>query len=311
MAFDRWVRAAALAVISAISVILFAPAASAGSLGVRDDTHELGPAQLQRVRDVLAQAPFDGRLVVTTAYPDAQELSKYVGSLVTAPNLVVVGLDPEHRHVQVHFGTGSGVPRSDWPGIERAGNDAFRRADWAGGVGAIFEAAAQSASGSAGLQAPRAQPGPVVAERPSVFGPGVVVLLVAAVVIGGLYLASRRRSAYGGYGEPPYGPGAGYGPGPGYGPGYPPPGGMGPLGGGLIGAGLGGLAGYELGKAEGEREERVREREDAGWDRGNDWGGGGSASGDDYDAGGGGSSWDDGGGGGDGGGGDSGGGSDF
>jgi hypothetical protein len=72
----------------------------------------------------------------------------------------------------------------------------------------------------------------------------------------------------------------------------------------MIGAGLGGLAGYELGKLEGERRERDYEggpREDQG--RGTDTDTG-------FDDGGGGSSWDDGGG--DGGGFDGGGGgSDF
>jgi hypothetical protein len=289
-----------------LAAITLARDAHAGSLGVRDDTHALSAGDVSSLRAVVAAAPFDGRLVVTEAYPDVQELSRYVGSLVTEADIVVVGLDPQHHHAAVHFGSGSRVPRAERPGIERAGNDAFRRGDLATGVAAIFQSASRAV---AEAPAPGAQPPEALDARrpqPSVFSPGLVLLVVVGIVGAAIYFA-RRRSALGnpGYGAPPGGPGYG---GPGYGgPGYPgaaPGAGMGPLGGGMIGAGLGGLAGYELGKLEGERRERDYEggpREDQG--RGTDTDTG-------FDDGGGGSSWDDGGG--DGGGFDGGGGgSDF
>jgi hypothetical protein len=312
-----WVLAFALGV----SALAVAPTAHAGTLRVVDEAHQLAPSQLQELSGVVARAPFDGRLVVTTEYADAQDLARYVHTLVSSPSLVVVGLDPQHRHVQVRFGVESGVPRAQWADIERAGNDAFRRGDWAGGASAIFETAARSAAASplAKQDEPSRQLAP--AERPSMFGTTFLVLAVLGVVVAGLYFLSRRRDGRGGY-PGAYGPPSGYGPGPtGYGPGggyAPPAGGMGPLGGGLIGAGLGGLAGYELGKAAGEREER--DHEDRDYDRSTERdGGGGGGNGDDYDAGGGGSSWDDGGGsdrggsdgGGSDGGGSDGGGSDF
>ncbi|HLK37206.1 MAG TPA: hypothetical protein VKU41_10680, partial [Polyangiaceae bacterium] len=190
-----------------------------------------------------------------------------------------------------------------------AGNDAFRQGQWEQGVGAIFRAAAAAvpARGAGGVDAPVG----AAQARPSLIGPGTILLIVGGIVALGIFLARRRStdgySGYAGpgpnYGGPPYGAG-GY---PGYGPGGGG-GGMGPLGGGLIGAGLGGLAGYELGKAAGEREER--ERDGAGGPGDSSASVGGEDS---FDAGGGGSSWDDGGGGFDGGGGDggSGGGSDF
>jgi hypothetical protein len=283
-----WIRALFFTLAAALSTVGFAQPARAGSLGVRDETHALSAGDRQRLSDVLTAAPFDGRVVVTTQYADARDLSRYVASLVVEPNLVVVGLDPEHHHVQVHFGTAAGIPRADWPDIERAGNDAFRRADWAGGVGAIFARAASDVTGSSSPVQPQLAP----STRPSMFGPVVLLLVLAgAVVVVGLVL-SRRRAAMGGYDG--YGPPASYGPGPGYygGPGYGPTGGgIGPVGGGLIGAGLGGLAGYELGKVEGEREERDRE----GPNQGDEWGGSGGGSSDgNFDDGGGGSSWDDG-----------------
>jgi hypothetical protein len=298
-----------LAALLLLGTALVAGRASAGTLQIRDEARLLAGDDAARLRATLADAPFDGRLVFTSSYPDAQELSRYVASLMSEPDMVVVGVDPQHHHVQVHFGTGSRIPSSAWPAIERAGNDAFRRGDWESGAAAIFREASRSVA-AGGTYAPgeRATPAPS--------GPGFVLLVVVAVVGIGLVAAFllRRRgvSSYPGAGPsygPPYGggpvyPGGGYG----YG-GAPPQGGMGPIGGGLIGAGLGGLAGYELGKLEGEREERDREDRSGGVFGGDDDRGGG-----DFDAGGGGSDWDDGGGGGgfDGGGGDGGGGgSDF
>jgi hypothetical protein len=288
-------RAAAL-----LAAMTLAASASAGALQVRDEAHVLSAESTSRLRSLVASMPFDARLVVTNEYADAQDLARYVGSLVNERNLVAVGVDPQHHHVQIHYGTGSQIPRSEWPAIDRAGNDAFRRGDWEAGVAAIFRLASASAANAVGPNARDAAP--VEAARTSLIGPGTLLLIVAGAIGLAVFFA-RRRSQYGsmggGYGAPPYR-------GPGYG--QQPGGGMGPLGGGLIGAGLGGLAGYELGKLEGEREghDRGQVADVGGSDV--DRGGGG------FDAGGGGSSWgDDGGGfGGDGGGGDmGGGGSDF
>jgi hypothetical protein len=185
----------------------------------------------------------------------------------------------------VHFGSGSSIPRSDRAGIERAGNDAFKKGDFAGGASAIFIAAAGAVSGTI-----EEQPAPAAPQQGSSFPLLPIILLGAAGLAIGSFFFRRRTPPEGtyvsGYGPP----GGGYGPDY-YGPGYggPRPG-MGPVGGGLIGGALGGIAGYELGKAAGEREERAREDRDYG---GGDYGGGSSDS--NYDAGGGGSSWDSGG----------------
>lgn len=286
-------------VATALAAALALPSrAFAGTLQIRDDAHVLSVDDGARLRSVVAGAPFDARLVFTSEYADGPELARYVGSLVDEPNTMIVGVDPLHHHVQVHFGRGSGIARPAWPAVERAGNIAFRDGDWAGGAAAIFRTAASAVTELPGAPAPAAR-------APSAVGSGLMLLLIVGGVIALVALFARRRSPYGpvqgGYG-PPYG--GGYGAGPYAGGPYPPsPGGLGPVGGGLIGAGLGGLAGYELGKLEGERErgtdERVRDQA--------------PTAADDFDGGGGGSSWDDGGGDGGGfdGGGDSGGGSDF
>jgi hypothetical protein len=302
MARNQALRALALVTLAFAAALAWQRPAFAGTLQIRDEAHVLAPAGVEQLRSTVASAPFDARLVFTTDYADAQDLSRFVGSLVDEPNMVTVGVDPRHRHVQVHFGRGVGIARAEWPAIETAGNGAFREGNWGDGAAAVFRAASRSVTGN-----PATTPA-------GGHSPGVASVLLVLLVIGGVAAAvsllARRRFMDGRPGGPGYG-GPGYG-GPGYG-GYgggpyggPPPGGMGPLGGGLIGAGLGGLAGYELGKIEGEREQRNRGFGDTAR----------QAPDDDFDAGGGGSSWDDGGGGGDdsggfGGDGGDGGGSDF
>jgi hypothetical protein len=300
------VRALLFAAVAAFLALAYPHRAFAGTLQIRDDAHVLAGADAERLRSAVASAPFDAHVAFTNDYAEADDLSRYVGSLVDEPNVVAVGVDPRHHHVQVHFGRGSGIARTAWPAIETAGNGDFREGNWAAGVGAIFRTASNAVT-----NAPASPQ-----QQPAAGASRVGSMLFWALVIGGgiaaFALFARRRSGYGvggpgypGYGGGPY-PGAPYGGGP-YGG---SPGGMGPVGGGIIGAGLGGLAGYELGKVEGEREERIERERGSDDDRGrrND---------DNDDAGGGGSSWDDGGGGGsDGGGGgfdggDSGGGSDF
>jgi hypothetical protein len=299
------VRALLFAVVAALLSLAFPHRAFAGTLRISDEARVLAGGDAERLRSEVASAPFDARLVFTSEYAEVADLSRYVGSLVDEPNMVAVGVDPQHHHVQVHFGRGSGIARANWPAIEKAGNGDFRDGNWAAGAGTIFRTASRAVS-----EAP-ASPEQQPAAGPSRVGSMLFWMLLIGGGIVAISLFARRRSGYGinGPGYPGYGAGPSggqYGAGP-YG--GPPPGGIGPVGGGIIGAGLGGLAGYELGKLEGEREDRIeREREYEDRDHRGD---------DNYDAGGGGSSWDDGGGGGgfDGGGGGfdggDGGGSDF
>jgi hypothetical protein len=304
MVDSRRLRQACITTPLLVAAITASAGASARELQVRDQAHLLTADDVTRLRSDVASAPFDARLIVTTEHAESQDLARYVEQYVSEPDMVLVGLDPEHHHVQVRFGTGSRVPQSSWVAIEKSGNDAFRRGDWEAGTSAIFRAATDAIP--AGTLNP-AEPAERVGPAP---GAGILFRVIGGFIVLAL-LASfffRRRNVgpYGGYGP---GSGPGYGPpygGGGYGYG-PPGGGMGPVGGGLIGAGLGGLAGYELGKLEGEREDRDREGLGSGGQSGDSGGG-------NYDGGGGGSDWDAGGGGGgfDGGdGGGGGGGSDF
>jgi hypothetical protein len=292
MKVARWIAPLTMAAALALSVD-----ASAGDLQVRDDAHVFASSDAAKLRAVAASVPFDARIVTTTAYPDQAGLSRYVGGLFSEPNMVVIGIDPDHHHVQVHFGTGSHVPRGSWSTIERSGNDSFRQSAWEQGSETILREAASSVTTTAAPATGMPTAG-AAESHGSFFGPLLVVLVIAGVVGIVVMLARRRGPAqsgpYGGgpyAGGGPFGPSGQGGPGPYYGPQGGPVqggGGMGPLGGGLIGAGLGGLAGYELGKAAGEREEHERDVP---------FGGGAAQdttnSGDSFDAGGGGSSWDD------------------
>jgi uncharacterized membrane protein YgcG len=290
-------RGLLVAVITAVSCLAFSAPAFAGTLQLRDDGHVLGAADAAKLRSVAADVPFDSRLVFTSDYADSQDLGRFVGSLVDESNMIVVGIDTQHRHVQVHFGRGAGIARSEWSAVETAGNAEFHSGQWADGVAAILRTAARHATATpSGSASPGGLPSP---------GSLLMILLLVGGGIAVIALVVRRFTSrpggvvYG-YGGPDY-RGPGY---PGaYGPGaYGPSGGIGPLGAGAIGAGLGGLAGYELGKLEGEREQRGGLDDRAAPEPADE----------NFDAGGGGSSWDDGGGGGgDSGGGNDGGGSDF
>jgi MYXO-CTERM domain-containing protein len=276
--------------------------ASAGSLQVRDDAHVLAPQDIARLRSEVASAPFDARLMTTTDHPESQDLARYLERFVSEGDMVVVGVDPEHRHVQVRFGTASHVPQPSRSAIEKSGNDAFRRGDWEGGAATIFRMASGAVS-----TAPAEGPSAMSRAAPAPASPGMILIVIGGFVgialLAAFLLRRRNLDSMGpgpggyapGYGPPPY-PGGGYG---------PPAGGMGPLGGGLIGAGLGGLAGYELGKLEGEHE-RGRDLGDRG-----EANVGGESGGNYDDGGGGGSDWGDGGGGGFDGGDGGGGGGDF
>jgi uncharacterized membrane protein YgcG len=298
----------------ALLVAVLAPAtALAGTLQIRDPGDVL-PAQEEASLRQAAQAwPFDARVVVTTEMPSRAAFSRYVGAQVAGPNMVVVGVDPLHRLTSVHFGTGTRIARSRFRAIEDAGDGWFRQGQWSGGVEAIFTSAASAVGSGSPVAGGGAQLDGGQESAPS-FPWGLMLLGVGGVLIAVMvFRAMRNRSqAY------PMGPGVdpyraqqypqGYGaPGgynPGYGPHYGPQGGgMSNLGAGVIGAGVGGLAGYALGSALANRDEHhgADHYAGSGYDDG-------SSS---YDAGGSTSGWDDGGGGGDFGGGDSGGGGDW
>jgi hypothetical protein len=309
-----------VALVALAVAVLFALPASAGALHTTDDAGVLTPSQLAAVRSRAQGCDFDVRLITSSSYASKSDLGSYVHRFVTEPNLVVIGLDPVHRHVSVHFGTGTRIPDSEFAAIESAGVASFKDSDWAGGVVAILDRAEKAVGAGGGRRAPAA------GVEPSSGGGGFSWIVIACVV-GGLglviWLVARRRSSAppgGGYGGPPVG---GYGGPPVGGYGMPPTGpsygGGSGLGGNIASAGLGGLVGYEIGKEVAESHHRRNEDEEGPprryerEDEGRGDAGGDSGAPGNYDAGGASGGWDDagGGGGGDGGGGGGGGDADF
>ena len=254
----------------AISV-LFALPASAGALHTTDDAGLFTPSQLATVRSRAQTYDFDVRLITSSSYASKSDLGNYVHRFVTEPNLVVIGLDPVHHHVSVHFGTGTRIADGDFKAIESAGAASFKDADWAGGVVAILDRAERSVGSGGQRRAAPTGVDPSSGDRRAApiqsgdrGGGGSLFWILAIVGVVGLlfWMVARRRangpSQGGGYGPPAGGFGGGGGPPmggfgggqPGFGGGgygAPPQGGSG-IGGKIVSAGLGGLVGYEIGK---------------------------------------------------------------
>jgi len=284
---------------SLLATLLIPTTALAGTLQIRDPGDVLPAMEEANLREAARAWPFDARVVVTTEMSSRADFDRYVGNQVASANMVVVGVDPMHRMTSVHFGTGTRIARSRFSAIENAGDGWFRQGQWRGGIEAILSSAS-SAVGSGSPGSVASAPADSRDEAPS-FPWGLMLLGLGGVAIAVMvFRAARNRAQMQGMGpgaDPyraqqyppgynPNGPGA-YGPG--YGPGYGPQPGMGGLGAGILGAGVGGLAGYAIGSAMANRDESH------GGDHYAGSGGGDSSS---FDAGGSSSGWDDGGGGG-------------
>lgn len=119
-------------------------ASQGGVLDVSDPGHVLTAGGVTHLRHVVGRVPFKVRLALIDDYPSIEGLERYARSLVNGPNLIVIGVDPTHHHVEVRFGIESHVPREAWKLIERSGNPAFRRGDFEGGVTEIILAAVRA-----------------------------------------------------------------------------------------------------------------------------------------------------------------------
>lgn len=121
---------------------------------------------------------------------------------VTTPRKVCVVVDPVHRFTRTHFGVDSDVPRSSFERVASAGNSAFKRGDWAGGIGAIADAAADAARAhdSAATRAvpmmpvaPRALAQPTSSSGETHWGLILFVLLIIGGGVAAVWFAQKRR----------------------------------------------------------------------------------------------------------------------
>ncbi|WP_433564705.1 hypothetical protein ACQP1O_04965 [Nocardia sp. CA-151230] len=314
-----------------LGVILLATgAAAAGPVTVHDDSKVLDVA---KVTDAANQLSNPVQIFTTEKFSDDHgKFDQEAQSHVKDPADVVLAINTKSKFLSIRTGANSHIRETGSAGT--AFKNAFGSGDYTGATVAALGALKSATDQAAPTSARAGNPAPAPAAKPESKGSGWgwLGILCPIVIIGGIIAAVvaffRRRR-----GNPPPPPGGGgfgggYAPGgPGYGaPGYGNPpygsgrGGMSPgaaAGLGAVGGAVGGgLLGYELGRMEGEHEERERHdygpppESGGGYDPGpQQWGGGGG----DYDFGGGsdfgGGGSDFGGGGGDfGGGGDSGGG---
>jgi hypothetical protein len=291
------------------AVLLVATPAAAAAVNVVDDSHVLDVA---RVQNEAATLPDPVAIYTTTKLADDKAaFDRETQSKVSGPTVIVIAINTQSRHLAIRSGPRSRVTQTDARTATDAFTSSFRgNSDYTAATIAALDsmrsAIARSGSRTSGNGSTRTSH----RTTPATYLSGCVCLLLVAAVIGLIVFLVRRsggrrraarRGGPGGYGPGGYGP-AGYDA-PGYGqPGYGSSG-VNPWVAGGAGAVAGGVLGYELGRMEGEHEQRQRDDYD---DRGGggydgDYGGGGA----DADFGGGGDS------GGGGGGSDSGGSGDF
>ncbi|MDP3278234.1 MAG: TPM domain-containing protein [Deltaproteobacteria bacterium] len=306
-----------------------ASSALAGTLQLRDDASVFSATDRASLTQAVAMYPFDVRVLSSNTFADRGTFDQYVATNVASPNMVVVGIAPTLRRTSVHFGVSTRIAPTQWRTIESQGAPFFRTGQWAGGVQAILtNASGAVGSGPANMPlvaqntrypvAPYGTPtqnyrynraNRYSSDRGDSSRSFGFVWVVLGVAVGAMVLvAIARRAARnggqmaGGYrtngypgGQPggyPYAPPGGPG---GYGYG-PSGGGISPMGAGIAGAAVGGIAGYALGRA---MDDHGGSYTHTSYDNGPSYDNSPS-----YDAGGSSSGWDGGGGGSDGGGSD-------
>ena len=123
-----------------LALTLASHLAVAGSLHVRDTASLLSSSDVTTIdsSSPLSKEDFDRR----------------VASAVKA-DAIVVGIDEQHRHTAVRFGTKLGIDPNQFQSIEQAGSTFFRQKEWRAGIVAIISRASQNTHvGSAGATSP-------------------------------------------------------------------------------------------------------------------------------------------------------------
>jgi MYXO-CTERM domain-containing protein len=109
---------------------------------IQDDARLFGANDTQRIMS--ANLPFELHVITSTSYASRAGLDARVHDSIDAPNVVGIGIDPTHRWVVAHFGTGTGIAPSTWATIVASGNGDFRDARWGDGVLAVSRSAANA-----------------------------------------------------------------------------------------------------------------------------------------------------------------------
>ncbi|MBI5536369.1 MAG: TPM domain-containing protein [Deltaproteobacteria bacterium] len=240
----------------ALAVMLVSSRAHAGATQFRDTAELFGPMDRQVVANRAAAYPFDVRVLTTSAYDATDQFHSYVRSQLSGPNAVIVGIDPTHRRTAVFCGASTRVEASRCKIAAEAAHPYFREARWAPGIDAVLGAVNAAVGTATGATLPSTSPTSAASRRMSggwVFGfvlLGAIGLMVIVAVLASVF---RRKNPTFDDPRAPYGSGGSDAGQPYVGQPYPYQGGPGMGGGGvgshLAAAGLGGLAGYALGRA--------------------------------------------------------------
>jgi hypothetical protein len=264
------------------AVLVMAAPAAAAPVNIVDDSHIL---DVTRVQNEAATLPDPVAVYTTTKLADDKAaFDRETQSKVSGPTVIVIAINTQSRHLAIRSGPKSRVTQTDARTATDAFTTSFRaNSDYTAATIASLDSMRAAIARSGGRTTGSGSTRTSHRTSPVTYLSGCFCLLLVVAVIAGVVLLVRRS----GRGRPPGRPGgpAGYGPGgygpagydaPGYGqPGYGSPG-VNPWVAGGAGAVAGGVLGYELGRMEGEHEQRQRDDYD---NRGGDGGGGDSGGG--------------------------------
>ena len=137
-----------------LALTLASHLAVAGSLHVRDTASLLSSSDVTTIDSSVRGYPFDVLILTSSDSQSKEDFDRRVASAVKA-DAIVVGIDEQHRHTAVRFGTKLGIDPNQFQSIEQAGSTFFRQKEWRAGIVAIISRASQNTHvGSAGATSP-------------------------------------------------------------------------------------------------------------------------------------------------------------
>ncbi len=249
----RWSAHILLAFGAALCLMLILSAvAFANVVEIHDQANVLDQNQVQRAAASLAD-PI--RIYTVPSYNGtSSDFDKEAVKDINTPQTIVIAINTSAHHLYIAGGRNAGLTSSDYNNAVTAFKNSFGNNNYTAATIAAINSLRDAlnrnsgSTGSTGGTTGGTSGGTSEAAPASGSGFNWLYLLccvVLLIVIAGAIFGRRR-----GYG------GGWFNRSGGYGPGYQQGGGVNPLAAGGLGAAAGGFIGYELGKAEGEREAR-------------------------------------------------------
>ena len=116
----------------------FSLEAIAGRVSIQDNANVLSTADKNVLMEVGSRHPFDVIILTSSQFGSRSQFDTVAAGMLTSPNSMVIGLNPQQRFTVVRFGSGSGVPRNSYDMIASAGNSNFKVSNWKDGFTAIM-----------------------------------------------------------------------------------------------------------------------------------------------------------------------------